>query len=254
MSGLSRFDSAVTTYEEAAHVQRIAVDALIKDLFTVVSKSPQNFENIFEFGCGTGLLTRKLLEHVHPQTFWVNDASPAMLEHCCRQLEKGVVLKRLPGNAEMSTWPSSLDLIASSNTVQWFRRPLDIVQKTAAALRRDGVLALTGFLPGTLEEVTSLTGIGLSYHDERAWQTALGEQFHIECFRILRHNLVLNSPRAVLQHLRATGVNGVAPHFFWTKKRLQAFEDNYWREFSVVGNRVRLTYVVWIAIARKKSY
>lgn len=252
MSGPSRFESALTTYENAALVQCVAVDALSNMLFPSGSDSPQKFKSIFEFGCGTGLLTREILRHVQPQTLWLNDASDAMLEHCCHRFENQVTVKKLPGNAEVLAWPTHMDLIASSSTVQWFEKPLVVVQKAAAALRTGGVLALTGFLPGTLGEVTSLTGVGLTYPTADEWRATFRSRMHLDTFLELPQTLLFDSPQDVLQHLKATGVNSVARRFFWTRKSLLAFCDDYRTKFSTDGNRVRLTYNVWVAIARNK--
>lgn len=252
MFGPSRFESALTTYENAALVQRVAVDALSNLLFPAGSDSPRNFKSIFEFGCGTGLFTREILRHVQPQTLWLNDASDAMLDHCCHRFENQVTVKKLPGNAEVLAWPTQMDLISSSSTVQWFEEPLVVVQKAAAALRTGGVLALTGFLPGTLGEVTSLTGVGLTYPRADEWRAALKSRMHLDTFLELPQTLLFDSPQEVLQHLKATGVNSVARRFFWTRKSLLAFGDDYRTKFSADENRVRLTYNVWVAIARNK--
>ena len=251
MSGPSRFDGALTTYENAALVQRSVVDALSKALFACAQDAPRQFKNVFEFGCGTGMLTRALLAHTTPQTLWLNDASPAMLAHCCDQIERKVNVRRLLGNAETLAWPQEMDLIASSSTVQWFAEPLGVVAKAEKALRSGGMLALTGFLPGTLEEVTSLTGVGLRYPSAQDWQRVLTRRMQLCAFTELPQTLVFDSPRDVLEHLRSTGVNGIARRFAWTRRTLQAFCDDYCRLFEVDGDRVRLTYRPWMAVARK---
>lgn len=254
MSETSRFDSALSTYENAALVQRSAVNALSKALFATTSDDLPHFKNIFEFGCGTGILTRALIAHTRPHTLWINDASPVMLTHCCDQIEKienKVNVKTLPGNAETIAWPQKMDLIASSSTVQWFAQPLGVVSKAEHALRSDGVLALTGFLPGTLEEVTALTGVGLNYPNAQDWQSALTRHMHLITFMELPQTLVFDSPRAVLDHLRSTGVNSVTRRYTWTRRTLQAFCHDYRCQFAVDGDKVRLTYRAWIAVAKK---
>ncbi|MGN1209624.1 MAG: methyltransferase, partial [Duodenibacillus sp.] len=241
--------SAVGTYENAAIAQRIAVDELTRALFASRIDTHQNFKSIFEFGCGTGLLTRSLLEHTRPQTLWLNDASVAMLGHCCAGISDRIHVEKLPGNAESLEWPKNVDLIASSNTVQWFAKPLDVVPKAAAALRAGGVFALTGFLPGTLAEVTSLTGVGLTYPTADEWRQTIKSRMQLETFLEVPQTLFFDAPQEVLLHLKATGVNSVALRFSWTRKSLQAFYDDYRKAFKTHEGQVRLTYNLWIAVA-----
>ncbi|MCA1906797.1 MAG: methyltransferase domain-containing protein [Magnetospirillum sp.] len=127
------FSAASRFYEEAARAQAISA-GFLADLVAELPRSacPQ----VLEFGCGTGLLTRKL----HPRLggdWLVTDLSPAMLE---------TAESALPGpryqvlDAEDPHVDQRFDLIVSNLAAQWF------ADLPAAAAKLAGLLTPSGHL------------------------------------------------------------------------------------------------------------
>ena len=68
------FRRGLASYGRAAQVQKDGTSRLL-DLFALVSAQTR-FENVFEFGAGTGFLTRALLDRFQIGTLTLNDLLP----------------------------------------------------------------------------------------------------------------------------------------------------------------------------------
>lgn len=244
----ARFGRAAHTYEEKARVQRAAMDELTNFLLTRRS----SFSEILEIGCGTGRWSREIALRAEVSHLTLNDLSALMLETARSKLPKALASKTdfWLGNAERDSWPhesgqaNQPDLVLAGSVLQWFSRPKNFFDRLARALRPGGLAALVTFGPANCREIRLLTGAGLAYPD-----------FSTLCdyatpFRILHaHESILRqvfeTPRAVLQHLRDTGVTATNGNFRWTTSTLRHFEEAYAERFAHSDNPthgVTLTY------------
>lgn len=130
------FSAASRFYEEAARAQAISA-GFLADL--VADLPRPDCPRVLEFGCGTGLLTRKL----HPRLggdWLVTDLSPAMLE---------AAASALPGpryrvmDAESPDLDEGFDLIVSNLAAQWFADLPAAAAKLARLLKPGGHLAFS---------------------------------------------------------------------------------------------------------------
>jgi malonyl-CoA O-methyltransferase len=81
---------------------------------------------VLELGCGTGLLSRHLLERYPDGDFVLSDAAPAMLSKCRRNLEApgaGKVRYEVL-DAGAPSGHKDLDLIVTSMTLHWVADPV----------------------------------------------------------------------------------------------------------------------------------
>jgi malonyl-ACP O-methyltransferase BioC len=234
------FAKSVYSYSQHAVVQASMADDLVCHLRRW---HPICFDRVLEIGCGTGLLTDKLLKSFQINTLYVND-----LVEECRQMIAGLV-KQYPesmfdfigGDIEkLSGLPKQLDLIISNATVQWLTDLPAFFPKMKTLLKPGGLLVFSTFGPENLREIRHLTGVSLSYSAYKELQSLLKQHFQIIWCEEIPITLNFSSPRAVLRHLRLTGVNGVSRRH-WTKTRLQKFEQQYWETFSM-RNQIPLTY------------
>lgn len=244
-----RFDRAATTYEGAAVLQNREVDRIVERLLQMRPYYPV----VWEIGCGTGRAGRRLLEADRVGTLHWNDLSEGMLAQAQAKLPETLRGKTtmLAGNAETLPWPTQVDLIFAGSVLQWFRRPRTFFEKAHRALRPGGLAVFIAFGPDNCREIRALTGAGLSYPSEAAW-TAMTAGFRIRHRESRTATLTFATPRAVLSHLRATGVTGTDPGFRWTTSRLKAFENTYREAFpSPEGDGVALTYHPIVMILEK---
>ena len=70
-----RFSKAITTYSEEANVQRQIADKMIRLLQEHLSAP---CPNVIEFGCGTGIYSRMLLQSLRPKSLLLNDLCEEM--------------------------------------------------------------------------------------------------------------------------------------------------------------------------------
>jgi malonyl-CoA O-methyltransferase len=147
--------SAAGGYEKHALVQRNMADRLLGMLngFASSSKEPA----ILEIGCGTGVLTEKLLA-IWPQAkLTALDIAPAML-HAAEQRVRARSTDVQFIQADIEEWAASAsldsyDLVISNACFQWLSRPEETLGHLYRLLRSGGVLAFATFGPDTFQEM-----------------------------------------------------------------------------------------------------
>ena len=239
------FSRSFGTYDDAACQQAWIAERLAQALRD--NGAPGTFSNAFEFGCGTGHLTRALQAGFQIDRLTLNDLmSEARLtaqDHAAAFVE---------GDACSVAWPEGLDLITSASMIQWVPNPGLLVDRAANQLAPGGWLALSGYGPDQFHELAALgsssNAPGLIALDTLG--AAVSRQFDILDIGEARHRIRFPTPRAVLHHLRKTGVNGHARET-WTKSTLARFSAAYSEKFGSAEG-VSLTYhPIWI-IARRR--
>lgn len=228
----SRFGKAIRHYDSHAVAQKLIADKLF-DLIGRVQKA----ENVLEIGCGTGNLSRRLLE-LSPGKLILNDICPGYAGILREKLacpvstdpedSAGGILFSC-GNAQEITgkqFPVKFNLIASASAIQWLPDPLQFMIDCRALLAEDGLLAVSTFAPDNMQEVTSSSGYGLQYPPPEVIKSMLAKHYRLLHLSTGEITLTFPNPVDVLKHLKLTGVNGVNSTG-WTKKDLKAFQERY---------------------------
>lgn len=241
-----RFSRAVESYNREAVAQRQIAHRMSDMLNRYL---PRPCSRILEIGSGTGFLTRRLMDTLHPETLVLNDICQEM-STCFNDLLGSGRATFLAGDAETLSFPKGQDLIVSCSALQWFVFPEQFFERCNALLKHKGYFAFTTFGRDNLKEITSVTGSGLHYRSLEELKEALHIHYDIVSAREERISLSFDTPLNVLYHLKHTGVTAIRQQQ-WTKGDLQEFCDNYARLFSN-GNSVTLTYHPIYIIAKKK--
>lgn len=236
------FARGAGSYHDAAVAQREIAARLFARL--CAAAGPKRFARVLEAGCGSGHLSRHLAT-LAPDVLWLNDLGtppPA--------LPRAVML---PGDIARIALPAKLDLVASSSMIQWLEDPGAVVARLAGAVAPDGFLALSGFGPDHFPELRALgscagapsclSGAGLAALLPAGWQVAGVGDWPI--------TLQFDSALAVLQHLRATGVNARAGQIR-SRGALLRFLHTYEDRFATPEG-VPLTYAASWLVARRAS-
>ena len=161
-------------------------------------------------------------------------------------------LNYIIGDAENMALPQNLDLIISSSVLQWLENPLDFINGNCIkSLNRGGIMAFSIFGPENLYEVSSLTDIALEYLPLECLCKELCRNFNLIAVKEEKIILGFTSPRDVLLHLKATGVNGVG-EYRWSKGSLHNFLSAYSEKYRLGDGKVHLTYHPYYMILQKR--
>lgn len=246
-----RFRRALHTYDAEAQAQG-EIAATLAALLAGAG-APESFTRALEFGCGTGGLTRHLARSFGFATLHLNDLVPEAGEQAAQAVGiKSCLL--LPGPIESLPLPEVLDLVASSSTIQWVNDPAALLARLSLALKPGGWLALSGFARGHFPELQAcgIAPAAPGYRDAEEWPALLPPTLEV---RVLESRAItLNFPdaRALLRHLRLTGVNGRAA-MRWSRRDFMQFESKL-RRVSFRESCLSLTYrPVWLIATRRRA-
>lgn len=246
---IKHFNNGLQSYNSHALIQKQITCEMIQ---MIVDLGFKDFRKAFEVGCGTGFLTRRLIENLLIDKLIVNDITSISENHInniSRKLNKDIEF--LCGDAEKILMPQKNCAIFSSSTIQWFNGLSSFFDKVSINLKKQGLFAFSTFGTNNFKEIKSSTGIGLKYYDLKSLETLLSQNYNILDKKEWTQALEFEHPISVLQHMKKTGVNGISRRYFG-KKQLSDFIQNYLRNYSTVNSSVTLTYNPIIIIAQKK--
>jgi malonyl-CoA O-methyltransferase len=143
------FSDAAGSYDGWASAQAGIAEALVRRLPPGIAP-----DRIADLGCGTGLLSARLLAR-YPEASLVGvDLAEGMVAHCRARAIGGARAAFRAGDAEdPAALPRGADLIASSCAVQWFADLPSTLAHWASALPPGGVLALAALVRGAFPEL-----------------------------------------------------------------------------------------------------
>lgn len=136
------FDAASTTYDCAASVQDVIASRLLalsvnmgRIIPSKITSTILTAPKILEIGCGTGLLTSKVIPLLPKSELFLLDVAPAMLARCKQNIEEqGYEDKHtyefICSNIETFNFQEKyFDMIISSMTLQWLSDLIPLVLK-----------------------------------------------------------------------------------------------------------------------------
>ena len=141
-----RFGRAASGYDRAATVQRVAADSLAR---RILSAGLPPRPRILEIGCGTGLLTGRLVSQLPDADWTVTDLSVEMLQHCRVRFASFPSMRLVAMDAEAPAVAPGFDLICGGLAMQWFEDRSAALHGLAALLNRGGLLALSTLCAGS---------------------------------------------------------------------------------------------------------
>ncbi|GAB4169343.1 MAG: malonyl-ACP O-methyltransferase BioC [Calditrichia bacterium] len=240
-----RFLSGFKTYDEHAVVQKAMAIELISYLENTVPE--KCFESVFEFGCGTGILTRLFMEKFETGRYIAND----LVEECGHYMKEiSPEIEFVAGDVESGIeFPSNNSLIISNATLQWIRDKTSFMERCILNLKREGIIAFSSFGPDNMIEIKTITGNGLNYENNELISRLAENQLEILYYKEERKVLTFPTVMDVLKHIKLTGTNGNSTTF-WTPTGLKKFAAAY-EQFLNSRGEYSLTYHPIICIGRK---
>jgi malonyl-CoA O-methyltransferase len=153
------FGAAAQTYDQAAQAQGRAADRLVELVgASILPAEP----NVLEVGCGTGLLTRRLLPKVGGQ-WLVTDLSAEMVEAARANAAAANASFRTMDGEHPDVPAGLFDLVVSNLAAQWFHELGRSLNRLLACLSPGGVLALSTLGRGSFAQWRAAhEGLGLA--------------------------------------------------------------------------------------------
>lgn len=143
-----RFGAAAEKYDAASAVQaEVAARLACRVKTLALPKSPR----VLEIGCGTGHLSRLLMEEMSGEWF-ISDISLAMVRNCREKLSSPNARFLVLDGERPSVVRSRFDLIVSSLAVQWFTDLPNALEALASLLAPGGYLAFVTLGSATFNE------------------------------------------------------------------------------------------------------
>jgi malonyl-CoA O-methyltransferase len=248
-----RFRRALPTYAVNAEVQRRMAARLMAMLES--ARTSRHLGRVFEFGCGSAMLTSMLFERHSADSFFANDLvaeSRAFVEQAVARRQVGRT-EFLPGDVErLDPLPGNLDLALSNATLQWLHEPARLFERLAETMTPGGLVLFSTFGAENMREIATLGEAALPYRSLADIAALAGTAFEVVAIEdeIVRQEF--ETPEAVLRHIRATGVNGVSCRA-WTRSHYLDFLRRY-RSTYPAGSGVSLTWhPVYCCFRRKES-
>ncbi len=242
-----RFAQHYGEYHHHANIQHRVATRLAEMLARSCPGQP--VRRGLEVGMGTGFLSQELAR-LYPQAYWYyNDITDKAFDWIPEQVSR---YECLLGDAEQIALPQDLQLLASASAVQWFDDLGGFLTRAHASMERGGMLALSSFGLDHMKELRALTGVGLAYLSCEQLVTLLRVTgWDVLQYDEWREQLGFPTGRAVLEHLRHTGVNALSSTP-WTPRRLSSFDAEYRERHSLSNGELALTYHPLLLIARAR--
>jgi malonyl-CoA O-methyltransferase len=278
----ARFGRSAPTYASHAEIQALMAERLVDILVESQVLSSGNGHSLLELGCGTGLLTRKLLIRLPDVSLWATDASQAMLDEAKKEFAKKEIAKTesdpsitldsisqrvlgfsvLDASGKMGVDADIQSLtpfsgIASNALVQWFPNLSDHLRLVATLLKPNGFYLVSGFAQDNFPELNALLmEPPFNYQDFPGHERDAVNRASIQAgLQLLQwdevsYEQIYSSAEAFLASISGLGSARRPNSTPLNRTRLVYLVDKY-NEQNALPNGVKATWKPWYALMRK---
>lgn len=145
-----RFSSAAKSYRANAVVQRQVVDELIA--LMPPSEAPSQ-QSILEIGCGTGVLTQRLIERFPGASLTAIDLSPDMIEQARTSIAESDHVRLQAADVMEFQADQRFCIVASSSALHWVTPLGEAIAAVDRLVDVGGTVVLAIMLHDTLKEL-----------------------------------------------------------------------------------------------------
>ena len=247
------FGKAAILYDRYADHHRIIADRLM-DFIHPDAK----VDSILEIGCGTGILTEKLLDRFPASYVTALDISPGMIDRCRSKLNLSKRLSFLVTDAEEYCRIGKMyDLIVSSCSLQWIHDRRGFVERISAMLPAGSGCLMAIPVRGMLHELVESCIHGahrlmrqLDLNTGEEWKARFESSgMDIMSSSVESVSCVYDHPIEVLKAIRGIGAGIDQDPAFLKPADMRKMTDYYSRHFKVdncgkVSSTYRILYLL----------
>lgn len=197
-----RFLKALSTYDEFAVAQRNIAQTLTSKLQSYLQS--RQISSILEIGHGSGMFSRLYADMLNPRHITYIDL------YSTEKLSLAPDEEYIAADAErwLRHIDAKWDAIVSASAIQWFADIKNFIKHSAYHLNTDGILAVSTFGKGNLEELDEIRKSPIVYASADEWRKWLSDYFTDVEITSEEIEVMFDNTREVLLHLRNTGVGG----------------------------------------------
>ncbi len=251
-----RFSKAAGFYDRYADHHRIIAERLMDFAPRSLLADP-----VLEIGCGTGILTGKLVEYYPDSRLTALDISPTMIRCCQSKLNRSKNVSFLVADAEVYCRQANrFSLVVSSCSLQWFHDRQRFIDSVYSILPSGGSCLMAIPVKGMLRELEEsfVSGTGKTMR-----QLDLGNEIEwINRFRNSGMDISLSAvenvacsyenPLEVLKAIRGIGAGIEQNSALFNTGDMRRMMKYYLKHFSIDSNgAVSSTYRVLYVLGRK---
>lgn len=226
-----QFSKASHSYDTHAIAQ---YSAAMKLTALLGARNPKRHGRVLEIGCGTGLFTREYAPVLEPSDatfvditstgpFGIAQKEEYIIEDAERWIER-----------QSTQW----DVILSASAIQWFADIPRFLQMCHDRLSEGGILAVSTFVPGNMEELDALRPSPLLYPRADQLKEWIDRDFRQTEVTEDSIRVEFKSAREVLMHLKHTGVAGSAPSSSLKMSDMSHLRSLTYRPVYVIGRKI----------------
>jgi len=141
-------------YNNIADTQR-EIAAKLAELIEAKCRFMSN-PNLLEIGCGTGFLTKQMIQRLPKASFLITDLSPAMLHFCSAEIPQKLSAKFAICDITKGCPDGMFDIITSSLAFQWVDNLNALMEELYSHIKTDGQLIFTTLTEGTFANVAAI--------------------------------------------------------------------------------------------------
>ena len=197
----ARFTSSAMTYDADAHVQQYIAQKLAGLCIPELAEGAK----VYEFGVGTGILTRLLAASPRVSSITAVDIADIM-----KPIETSTPITRIIADAETNISEighGRYDAILSASAIQWFNSPRRFIEQAVDRLPLGGIIAFSTYGDKNFTELDSLLPSRRHYPSLEQWKGMLPPSVEILSAGEEIISNRFDSPLDILRHIKNTGVN-----------------------------------------------
>lgn len=253
------FSKAAKTYDLHAAMHATIADKLLT--FLPLKDNIQNNLRCLEIGCGTGILTKKILELIPSMQLLALDISHGMLGAAKDKIGDHANFKLMTADFLKFQEPFCFDLIASSAALHWIKPIEKTILKAYQYLNQNGKFLFSLMIEGTLPELhhsLAQTAPNKNTRPSLPKRKDILSALNAAKFKIINTqdealSLFYPNAQSFISSLHEQGVNVTNRESVLTKQELKKLLTYYDSNYYINNRGIVATYNIMYCLAEKNE-